>query len=51
MPAYEYDFRGLKALWSAPIILSGLIIQHNFVETHTTVKMVTSESAGVNLNI
>ena len=25
------DFRGLKALWSAPIIMIGLTIQHNFI--------------------
>jgi len=28
------DFRGLKALWSAPIIMVGLTIQHNFIEEH-----------------
>lgn len=29
-------FRGLKATWSAPILLAGLIIQHNYIEEHTT---------------
>jgi len=29
-------FRGLKALWSATILICGSIIQHNFVEEHTT---------------
>jgi hypothetical protein len=31
------DFRELKALWSAPILLNAIVIQHNFIETHTTI--------------
>ncbi|MBU4352190.1 MAG: DDE-type integrase/transposase/recombinase [Nanoarchaeota archaeon] len=34
------DFRGLKALWSAPIILAGLVLQHNFIEEHLTTRKV-----------
>jgi hypothetical protein len=34
------DFRGLKSLWSAPILLCGIVIQHNFIEEHTTTKKV-----------
>ena len=45
------DFRGLKALWSAPIILYGLVIQHNFIEPHTSIKKVPCELAGVDLNL
>ena len=30
------DFRGLKALWSAPILMTGIVLQHNFIEEHTT---------------
>lgn len=45
------DFRSLKALWSAPIILLGLVIQHNFIEEHTTTKRVPCELAGINLNL
>jgi transposase-like protein len=46
-----YDFRGLKATWSAPIILTGLIIQHNYIEEHTTTRTYPCESAGINLDI
>ena len=45
------DFRGLKALWSAPILMQGLIIQHNFIEAHTTTGKVPSELAGLNLEV
>lgn len=34
------NFRGLKALWSAPLLLNGLIIHYNFVEEHTTTKLI-----------
>ncbi|MBI4453870.1 DDE-type integrase/transposase/recombinase [Candidatus Woesearchaeota archaeon] len=43
------DFRGLKALWSAPILMQGIILQHNFIEAHTTTGKVPSELAGVKL--
>lgn len=45
------DFRGLKALWSAPILMQGLIIQHNFIESHTTTGKVPSELAGLKLDV
>ncbi|MDP2924854.1 MAG: hypothetical protein Q8N99_00620 [Nanoarchaeota archaeon] len=45
------DFRGLKALWSAPIIMVGLTIQHNFVEKHTTTKEVLCSLAGQDLDL
>lgn len=45
------DFRGLKALWSAPILMNALVIQHNFIEAHTTLDDVPCERAGVNLSI
>lgn len=41
------DFRGLKALYSAPILLAGIVIQHNFIEAHTTTGQVPSELAGL----
>ena len=44
------DFRGLKATWSAPILLQGIIIQHNFIEAHTTTGKVPSELAGLKLD-
>ena len=44
------DFRGLKALWSAPILMSALIIQHNFIEAHTTLDEVPCNRAGQKLN-
>lgn len=42
-----YDFRGLKTLWSAPIIMAGLVLQHNFIESHTTTKKLPSDLAGL----
>lgn len=41
------EFRGLKAFWSAPILLNGLIIQHNFIEAHTTTGRIPCELAGL----
>jgi len=43
------DFRGLKALWSAPILMAGIVIQHNFIEEHTTTRKLPSELAGLKL--
>jgi len=45
------DFRGLKALWSAPILMQGIIIQHNFIEAHTTTGKVPSELAELKLDV
>lgn len=45
------DFRGLKALWSAPILLTGLVIQHNFIEEHTTLQEHPCMSAGQDLDL
>ena len=45
------DFRGLKALWSAPIMMLAITIQHNFIEAHTTIDDVPCERAGVNLEL
>jgi len=45
------DFRGLKALWSAPIIMAGLVIQHNFIEEHTTTGKTPCSLAGQNLDL
>lgn len=46
-----HDFRGLKALWSAPILMCGLTIQHNFIEEHTTTKKHPCELAGQKLDL
>lgn len=43
------DFRGLKALWSAPILMQGIILQHNFIEAHTTTGKIPAELAGLKL--
>lgn len=43
------DFRGLKALWSAPILMQGIVLQHNLIEAHTTTGKVPSELAGLKL--
>jgi len=45
------DFRGLKALWSAPILIAGLILQHNFIESHTTTGQIPTNLANVKFNI
>ena len=45
------DFRGLKSLWSAPILMTAIVIQHNFIENHSTPNEVTCESAGANLEL
>ncbi len=44
------DFRGLKALWSAPILLAGIVLQHNYIEEHTTTRKLPSELAQLNLS-
>ena len=43
------DFKGFKALWSAAILMTAIVIQHNFIENHSTTDEVPSESAEVNL--
>ena len=45
------DFRGLKALWSAPILMQGIILQHNYIEAHTTTGQIPSELAGIKLDV
>jgi len=45
------DFRGLKALWSAPILMQGIILQHNFIEAHTTTGIIPAELAGIQIEI
>ncbi len=45
------DFRGLKALWSAPILMCGLTIQHNFIEEHSTTKKHPCTLAGQDLEL
>jgi len=42
------DFRGLKALWSAPILMAGIVLQHNYIEAHTTTGKIPAELAGMN---
>jgi len=43
------DFRGLKAIWSAPILMAGIVLQHNYIEAHTTTGRIPSELAGLKL--
>ncbi|MEK6873830.1 MAG: hypothetical protein AABW91_03215, partial [Nanoarchaeota archaeon] len=45
------DFRGLKALWSAPILMTAIVIQYNFIENHSNTDEVPSERAGVCLEL
>lgn len=44
------DFRGLKALWSAPILMNGIVLQHNYIEEHTTTGQIPNELAGLKLD-
>ena len=46
-----YDFRGFKALWSAPILMTSLVIQHNFIEIHSGTSEIPFERAGVNIDL
>jgi len=46
-----HNFRGLKALWSAPILMNAIIIQHNFIESHTTTKEIPCDTAGTYLGL
>lgn len=39
------DMRGFKAIWSAPILLTGIVIQHNWVEEHTTTRELPAKLA------
>ncbi len=43
------DFRGIKALWSAPILMAGIVLQHNYIESHTTTGVVPCELTGLKL--
>lgn len=45
------DFRGLKALWSAPILMQGIVLQHNFIEAHTTTGKIPAELAGLKFDV
>ena len=45
------DFRGLKALWSALILMAAIVIQHNFIENHSITDEVSCEGAGINLDL
>lgn len=38
-------FRGLKQLWSAPILMTGIVLQHNLIQEHTSTKLLPSETA------
>ena len=45
------DFRGFKGLWSAPILMTALVIQHNFIELHSGTNETPFERAGVEINL
>ncbi|KKK61233.1 hypothetical protein LCGC14_3016380, partial [marine sediment metagenome] len=36
------DFRGIKSLWSAPILMAGIVLQHNYIVTQAVLKMLLS---------
>lgn len=43
------NFRGLKSLWSAPILMAGIALQHNFIESHGAIRAVPSELAQIKI--
>jgi len=43
------NFRGLKSLSSAPILMQGIVLQHNFIEAHTTTNQIPCELANLKL--
>ncbi len=45
------DFRSLKAPWSAPILMQGIILQHNFIEEHTTLRDYPCERDGLKIDL
>ncbi len=45
------DFRGFKAIWSAPILMAGIVLQHNFIEEHTTTGEHPCKLAGMDLDV
>ena len=45
------DFRGFKALWSAPILMTALVIQHNFIELHSGTNETPFERARAEVNL
>ena len=45
------NFRSLKALWSAPLLMNGIILQHNFVENHTTTGDIPAERTGLKIGV
>lgn len=44
------DMRTLKAVWSAPLLLAGIVIQHNFIEAHTTTGQVPATLSKIGLS-
>lgn len=46
-----HDFRGFKALWSAPILMAGIVLQHNYIEKHSTTGKVPCELAEQKFNL
>lgn len=45
------DFRSLKSKECAEILIKGLILQHNFIEQHSTTGKIPCELAGINLEL
>ena len=45
------DFRGFKSAYWASIIMEGIVIQHNFIEKHSTTGYAPCDLAECNLNL
>lgn len=45
------DFRGFKSAYWASIIMEGIVIQHNFIEKHSTTGFTPCDLAGYDLNL
>jgi transposase-like protein len=45
------DFRGFKSSYWASVIMEGIVIQHNFIEKHSTTGFAPCDLAGYDLNL
>jgi len=38
-------------IWSAPILMAGIVLQHNYIEAHTTTGVVPCELANLKMDL
>ena len=46
-----YGYGSFEEFWIAPILMTAIVIQHNFIGNHSTTDEVPSKRAGVNLDL